>query len=517
MINEEKPRRVVPRWRPSWITATTPEARSVAPARQVIDLSTAVSAVSQDFVRQPIVPIAAEALFLAAEAKSVDDAQKAARFILNSGLSPSSALAREATRILEGREARVHPSKPQEIIKQGRRLLRLDYRNPVLLADIALAFTSLRLEAPAERFMRAAVALAPDSRFIVRAAARFFLHIGEEGRAHEVLRRSAGIAGDPWIQASEIAVATVRGRPSTLKKSISRALIDLPRLRADQTELASAIATVELLDGELKRAKRLFQKSIERPNDNSLAQAESVAQRLKLIVEESALETPLSFEAKSNFSYRQLRMDDAIEQAKLWAVDEPFASRPLSSLAYLFCLVEDFEQAQLAAEKAEALEDHQTSSHRLNVLFAKIQQGKLDGVAEELMGLGKSEAARENGAHILANMGALLYAMGDREGGRDAYRKAIGAAKLRGDRRLESLASAYFARAVHLHDDSNAHAVMKEVSSVVEASADPGAVFLLRRLADSEARKRLDSVAKKMVSRREWIWDAATNTLRPKT
>jgi tetratricopeptide (TPR) repeat protein len=513
MLSDDKPRRVVPRWRPSWLTATTPEAKSGSPGVKA-DFSLELKQAAAELAAKPIVPVASEAMFVGLASGDTAIAQAAARLIAASGIPDGSVLRSEALRVLSG--ARGQPlTDPRTVIKHGRQLLRIDYRNPVLLTDIALALTSLGHEGAAERYIKAALALAPNSRFVLRSASRFFLHTGDDQRAHDILKAAPRVKADPWLQASEIAVATVRGRPSMLKKSTLRDLIDATTIDLQRTELASAVATVELLSGETKRAKKLFQKSIEHPNDNSLAQAEWAAQRLKLVVDEQALSTPLSFEAKSNFAFRQLNLDEAISQAVLWSQDEPFASRPHDFLAFLYCLSERFTEAECAALRAEELEDRDVIAHQLNVVFARIQQRQLDGIAEELNRLASHGDARNHVPHLLANMGAYFYEQGDFLSGRDAYRKAIGAARARSDRRLEALGYAYFARAAIRNGDEIAALLVKEATAVVERVADPGAIVIMRNIVEAPDRLKLDRAATTIVKKRTWSWDPSTNTLRP--
>src|SRR5690606_37765932 len=111
-----------------------------------------------------------------------------------------------------------------------------------LLMDVARELTATHHDAAALRYVRAAVAMAPTSRFVVRAAARYYLHIGEYDVAHDILRRTPLLSSDRWIQASEIAVATVRGRTSSLVKRTIRNLSQSKVIESDSSELASAVA-----------------------------------------------------------------------------------------------------------------------------------------------------------------------------------------------------------------------------------------------------------------------------------
>jgi tetratricopeptide (TPR) repeat protein len=452
-------------------------------------------------------------MFLAKEAGNVAAARHAASLIVEkAGTISSSQLIQAAKQVLENADPVGAPA--GDFVREARKLLAIDFRNPILLMDVARELTARRHEDRARRYVRAAVALAPQSRFVVRAAARYYLHIGEHELAHDLLRRSPLLQSDPWVQASEIAVATVRGRTSTLAKQTIRALSQEQRIRAQATELASAVATVELLSGSQKKAKQLFQKALEHPNDNSLAQVEWAANRLKLVVDETALRTPLAFEANSNHAYRRLQLDDAIVYAKQWSDDEPFASRPFDALCYLYSLEGRFDEARKAAEAGLAV-DGSSFSTRLNLFFTRIQCGAIDDDAfPELERLSRDPEAKAHAAHLLANAGALAFATGEAALGRDFYQRAIRAARASNEPHTEALARAFFARAATMAGDDQAPAIVDEAAKAVDRLPNPGAIHVVRTLVDATTRKQLEATASARVATRKWKWDAASNTLR---
>lgn len=516
MHEESKPRNVVPRWRSSTMTASTNEA-NFGMAKLKIDYSADLNQSDSEFTLTPTVPIASELMFLASEAGDTYLTQKAAKFILgNEGSIGSNSLIKFAKQI-SGAASMQSPPMPQtgaEFLKEARQLLSLEYRNPVLLIDAARELTSMGHHDSALRYVRAAIAMAPDSRFVVRSAARYFLHVGEYDQAHDILRRSPNIKVDPWIQASEMAVATIRNRPSLLSKQMLRALLDAKHIGPERAELASAVATMELKSGSNKNAKQLFNKALSNPNDNSLAQAEWAAEKLKLIVDERALMTPYSFEANSNHALRRLQVGEAIRHAKFWAEDEPFASRPFDALSYLYCLEDDYENALRSTEKAIRIEESEKLALHLNRLFAKIQMGEIDESYAELLRLSKHRDAKSHAVHLLADYGALAYSTGDVIQGRMFYERAIELARKRHDTHSEGQAQAYFARAAIAHADPQGMEILDRANKQVVRLPSQGAIYVVSRLVSEEKRKALITAATARVQKREWSWDAASNTLR---
>ncbi|UVA78029.1 hypothetical protein [Pandoraea commovens] len=513
MHNRPEARRVVPRWRTSIVTAQTDEAKT-SPSAIRRDLSAEVARKESEFISDGSVPIASELMFLASEAGLADVARKAANVIIaNEAKIGGRQLIRTAKKILgTDDEERVQASSA-DFVKEARKHLLANYRNPVLLMDVARALTVEQHEKSALRYVRAAVAMAPQSRFVVRAAARYYLHIGEHEIAHDLLRGSPLLKSDPWVQASEIAVATVRGRTSSLVKQNVRRLLDEKRIGADQSELASALATVEYLNGGDKRAKQLFQKALIHPNDNSLAQAEWAASKLRLIVNDDALRTPLSYEANSHNAYRKLQIEEAISHALAWVDDEPFGSRSHDALCYLYSIDGQYERAQKAVEAAIKVDGKASFHLRLNLLFAKIQNGDLDDAFDELMILARLPESRTHSTQLLANAGALAYAAGEFEYARDYYERSIRIAKAKNLPDIEALARAFYARCATIAGDPNASTIVSESASKVQQLPSAGAIYVVRSLVGDGVRSRLDATASQRVRKRQWTWDMASNTL----
>lgn len=515
MLDESKPRNLVPRWRSSSMTASTNEA-NFGTSKGRIDYAADLKHIDAEFVITPSVPIASELMFLANEAGDSNLKVKAASFLLKQSASISSTSLLEFAKNIAGGMPTPLPlpeKSGQTFLKEARRLLALEYRNPILLVDVARELTSSGHHKNALRYIRAAIAMAPESRFVVRSSARYFLHIGEYDQAHDVLRRAPNIKTDPWIQASELAVASLRHKPSMLTKQTFRSLLEAKHIGPEKAELASAVATMELNSGSSKNAKQLFNKALVNPNDNSLAQAEWAAEKLKLVVDEKALRTPFSFEANSSNAYRRLEIKEAIAYAKQWTQDEPFASRPFDSLSYFYSLEDDFENALQSAEKAIRIEADEKMTLQLNRLFAKIQLGQIDDAYPELIRLTKHSDAKSHAVHLCADYGALAYASDDLDQGRLFYERAIELARKRNDPQSEGQALAFFARAAIAHKDPNAVEILERANNRVSKLPSQGAIYVVSHLVNEEKRKALVATATARVKKRVWSWDAASNTL----
>jgi tetratricopeptide (TPR) repeat protein len=513
MLKPSDPRRVVPRWRSSWITAQTTEGKSNKAGVRP-DFGPALARASAEFDALQAIPQAAELMFIAKQAQDVELAKKAASQILKAKDQISSAsLIGAAKRIASVPASDAFVGATDQFLRDARGLLRQDFNNPVLLMDVAWAMTSNGHGERAAKFVRAALSLAPGSRFVLRAAARYYLHRGDREFAHHILASSALLGSDPWVQASEVAVATVLGKTSNLVKSRGRALDEATELGANLSELGSAIATVHLQAGNHKRAKRLFNKSLGHPNDNVVAQAEWASIKLPLVVSEKALSVKYSYEANSRHSYRNLDIDNAIAQAQFWREDEPFASRPLGWLAHLYAINDDFERAMEYYERLITSDQDNRTSNLLNQNFGRIETGALLEAGVQLAQLSRGPDASSHRIQIFANAGALAYAYGEIDSGRELYEKAAVMAKQRGEIETEALVRSYFARAAVKYSDPKGPEIVEETSKLPTLSVNPSATHIARRLVNDETRKRLEASAAKRVSKAKLIWDSVKNIL----
>ena len=164
MLDDQRPRRVVPRWRSSWVTATTAEARS---RRKVIPSSETqhkveqeVAAKAREFDVSKSTPVAAELMFIASMAGNQIVAEQAAKAILAcADQIGSTQLVRSARLVVENMSTDRNYATANDFIRRARSLLAIDYANPVLLIDTARELTAMRKERAALRYIRAAVAL----------------------------------------------------------------------------------------------------------------------------------------------------------------------------------------------------------------------------------------------------------------------------------------------------------------------------------------------------------------------
>lgn len=202
--------------------------------------------------------------------------------------------------------------------------------NPIVYVDMARAYVTVGLKDKAEKLMRMALYLDPKNRFVARAAARFYIHIGDNERAAEIVRKTGFSRFDPWLMASDISIAMMRGKRSGNIKKGQQMIFSSSYTPFSISELASALGTVEMEYGTRKKSRDLFNQSLVDPNDNSLAQAEwaMISARIPITIQ-SGLNVKCSHESKV---YKALELNDAresIHHAIDWICDMSFSLKPV--------------------------------------------------------------------------------------------------------------------------------------------------------------------------------------------
>ncbi|RJP31596.1 MAG: hypothetical protein C4547_15415 [Phycisphaerales bacterium] len=312
--------------------------------------------------------------------------------------------------------------------------------------ELARAYATLGLPKPAERAISIALRLARENRYVLRCAARFFIHQNDLVRAHDLLRRSDSVRADPWLLSAEIAVANAASRVSNHIRS-ARAMLEGRRIGPfDLSELGSALATTELEAGKTKHARRLFRRSLERPSENSIAQAAWAQRRFGVsIVDPGVLEGGSSSEATAWAKYQDGEWQLGLEHAKRWLDDQPFSSRPATFGSYIasVCLASYDECAGIARRGLMANPNNFLLLN--NLTFGLAQMGQVHDAEREIGRINPEHLPEQDRVVWTATRGLVQYRLGHFETGKALYREAVQLASDRRDRRRLALASIFFA------------------------------------------------------------------------
>ena len=243
------------------------------------------------------------------------------------------------------------------------------------------------------------------------------------------------------------------------------------------SELASAVATLELRAGHAKRSKRWFSMALEAPTENSLAQVAWASRQHKSIdLDHYYVTVPNAFEAESLTHFQRGEWRDAVDKCELWLFDQPFSNRPSIFGSFLSAItLEDYEKSRQFAERG--LMSNPNDPMLLNNLaFALINQGDLGGAKKAL---GKASQLLSSDPYLMGvktTMGLWQFRNGNSERGRELYNEAISKArKTQGEEgsTIVALAALFHAMEEASLGSQDLEAVLSRARRIVSSREEP--------------------------------------------
>lgn len=395
-----------------------------------------------------------------------------------------------------------------------RRILRIAPANVLSLLDFAQLQSAVGKQDAAARTLRVALSLAPHNRLVLRTNARFFVHVGKPDEAHALIAKSHAAKGDPWLMASEIALADAAATPSIFLQK-GRRLLKEGRTSPEQiAELAGAIATTELMSGRVKDARVALRLALERPTDNVVAQAMTEQELVGVRLDEPQLRLAiqLSSEAQLIQAWKTHDAVAAARHAMEWHAEEPFSSRPVQFLTTLYSLRGEYS---LAAEwvRAGLRADSNDLGLLTNLAFTHAALGQTDAAESAIR---KVQAISRNSfqPYLMATEGLVALKRSHVEEADRLYRTAAAEFEKRGQSQLAALCVAYYAKAALEAQHPGAQGLLTEAINLVQRYPSHDAVLLLNtELPKSDAPPAGDDARRLS----QWIFDPAANTLTKKS
>jgi tetratricopeptide (TPR) repeat protein len=457
-ILEKKSRSVVPRWRPFVSAVATDKQLSSARIGLPSFGEGPTSKPTRDYEESLEAFRGARTAWFAGDllvdAIGLGDdavAGEIARFLLENRAHASRPLLDIARRYLGEAEIELDTKAPhrQPEVAMLRRQISLYSRNSIAWADLAYYFTLSGKFSAAERAMRTAVGLAPNNRFVLRSAARFLIHRDEYDRAHDLLRRSEGTPHDPWLLAAEISTASAASRRSRFIQRGRAMVKDHTFGRGHVSELASAIGTAEIeAEAPRRRIRSMFDVSLERPTENSVAQAEWASRTHGEVAESPSLQQLDGVhEAQAWSLFVAGEYTQTVEFAEQWFADQPFSSRPAELASWIYSSLLDRHVDAIRILKKAVVPNPKDPIILNNLAFA---YANLSLIAEAKSYIDRAQDAAmsdHDRLFILATRGLIAFRSKQYKLGRSLYMEVIDtASKGDVDSRIEPFAWSYLAR-----------------------------------------------------------------------
>ncbi len=482
-------RRLVPRWKLSTAATSARDFSSLKPAPSVrVSPVNQPGAAFESFRVERDIGTAAEALAEAIVEGNQQSSRVAATFLLQHQNEIPSALLNLA-RTANGEMGQRLALETSDVAKT-RALLRLSPNNPALWSDLARHHSTHGEKKRASRCMKVAMQLAPNHRWMLRTAARFFVHQEDAEAAHRLLARHPRTKLDPWLIAAELACAQVAGRAPKFWK-LANDIVRFDRFSSGNiSELATAVAMMEIESGNRRHAKKLILRGLLAPTENTLAQVLWAQDRRHLgddfpMMESLAGKLSDAHEAGFKISLGNGDLANALKASRAWQVDEPFAIRPKHETMYVASLLDDHSLSLRTANAARKLDGKLAEGMELNEIFAKLSAGGLQD-AEKIQIEARLRTLMARGdvfaVQATANLALWNYRFGKRELGAMLYKRAIELARRADGYESAAHAAMFATREAILAGEPFAATLLDEARELAQRSKSAPATFYLGKL-----------------------------------
>jgi Flp pilus assembly protein TadD len=340
-------------------------------------------------------------------------------------------------------------------ISNLKRRLRVNPKNSILWIEIARYYSIIGQNKQAERSIKNAFQLSPQNRFVLRAMARFFTHIGKIDYAHDIIRKLPITKHDPWVMATEISLAMKRGRFSRFIKPAFNIVNSSNFHPFNISELNSSLGTLER-ETSLKKSKKLFNDSLIKPNDNSLAQAEWISHQESnfLRINPSEFEIENNYEAKARDASEHERWDDSVDYAKLWFLDMPFSRGAILFGSQIASNNLNNHDEVVSLYKA-GLTSHPNDWQMLNnIVYSLCLNDRLDEAEIYLSRFDDNQNNIEHQTCITATRGLFYFRKGFTDLGRRHYYEAMNMASEAKNQLLINIAFVNYVREEYISGNS---------------------------------------------------------------
>lgn len=474
-------RNVIPNWRSFIATAHVGELSSTASESTPLPI-TATNLI-HPWRESPNISLAAELIsFHILSGNRDSEILESAEYVLQHPAISSELLLEVAHRIKFGDEENVSgapkidvASNLEDIRKYIHRRVAANKRriydnpaNPIYRIDKARYYTILGQIDKAQYEVELALRLAPNNRFVLRSAVRFFLHADKYDLASFHLNNTPLTKSDSWLLASQIALSTMADKTSRHIKLAEQMARSQQLSAFDLTELRSALATNELHNGTLRRTKALIRDALLAPNDNSLAQATWLSQKNSSLEDVAHVDTKLvrHSEASARQAFIDHRYREAWEYTYSWFKDTPFARTPvIFGIHVATTFLDEYDNA-INLGKQGLVANPGDATILNNIAYACCLKGDMIEARVHLEAMALSVQSTADTICGLATTGLYYIKSGEFEKGKEYYDLAIQRARDAKLGELELLAKANLVREISQQRVIDVDSLMTQIKEI---------------------------------------------------
>lgn len=351
--------------------------------------------------------------------------------------------------------------------------------NAIVWVDLALAYAALGQNDKAKRSIEIALSIAPHNRFVVRCATRFFVHIHNDSRARRIVKNYRFLRNDPWVLAVDLSLYSTE-KISSKHVKLAKNMIDrdsVPPFHV--SELAITLSGIESKNSAYRNARRLMERGLIKPTENSIAHAQWVKNQheLKVSLDDDTVNQDSGYEAQVYKHFDEGDWYQCMNKAKRWSECEPYSTRPFEIMTYVSCVCQDnYAECINYSEKGLQL-DKNNFALLNNLVIGHALKGDIENAEIKFNLIKKSSLSEKNYPTYIATKGMLAFRKNNVDEGIDLYDDAI--VKIgNSNKKTKSIARLFLAREKILAKTPDAYAFFERFKKKTGRETDLDVIAL---------------------------------------
>lgn len=333
-------------------------------------------------------------------------------------------------------------------IRNVRGFLKRNPRDVFSWVDLAFYYTIKGEDEKAYRCLKTGWGLNKYIPFVARSFARFLVHKDNPEEALWVLSRSENSRNNPLLTSAHISIANSFDLPGVRVSNGRKILKNFSGDMGRVSDLAASLGTIEFENGNLKKAKKMFQTSLLVPSENALSQYGWLKQKHGFSIDEELSLPESSIENDANKYYVSGDFLSCRDKLIEFHSFQPFTDASIVDAGYMSLVgLKDpnFITESLYYKRPKT----QMSFGGLNnLVVAKLLKNDFYGIESDFKLLAKKAESREGGAKgvFIATSGLMMFKIGDECKGAELYESAIEFFKKRKDERAVGIAEHFYSQ-----------------------------------------------------------------------
>ncbi|HCV05075.1 MAG TPA: hypothetical protein DG048_20780 [Pseudoalteromonas sp.] len=365
-----------------------------------------------------------------------------------------------------------NPDDVRIIIRKLKNIVNIFPTDAMTWVDIAFYYTILGELSKAEKCFLTAWGINKDNSFIARSYSRFLVHLNNPEKAIHVLRKCSQINTNPLVSSAAIAIANsfnIKGREINIGKKLVDSFIGESSFNSD---LSACIGTLELMNGNTKKAKILFKKALAKPSENTISQYNWLFHKHNFSIDGLKNGTFKSIESEVNDSY----VTQQYEKCRNGLIElhnfQPFSEAPISDAGYISLVALNDPKYVIGMSHNRVPRVHMPFIELNNLIVAKLLSNDFSDIELEMRLLArKLQTSDQKGKGIyLATSGLIFFKTENFEKGVKCYEDAINYFKSINSTRSAVLAEHFYSQQIRDINPNRYASLRKSVQSFAKTN-----------------------------------------------